>query len=260
MSSSQNSILSCNRLNAGYPKRPVLHDVNFEVESREWLGLIGPNGSGKTTLLQCLNSNLPFDGEIFYKGRNLSSFSIRELASTMAYLRQNPNSGFSLTAREVASLGLLPHRGYLSRNSLQEQVEVEELFEELGLSKMLDRNLDAMSGGEQRMIFLAQAILQNPDLILLDEPTVHLDPGRQFEFLNKVEDMRQQGLTVISVFHDINLACRFVSRLMTLKNGKITAIGQPSEILKAETIHDLFGVNSEIRSGPDGKTSVVMYS
>lgn len=259
MSSNNKVILKCEKLEASYGSKIVLRDLSFEEREGSWLGIIGPNGCGKTTLLKCLNGALEYTGSIEILGRDLKDYSLREIAKSQAFVRQNISSSFSLTALEVISLGLLPGTGYLSELDSKGEDEIVSLLESLGIGHLKDRSLDEMSGGEQRMIYLAQAIIQRPQILLLDEPTVHLDPGRQYRFLDEVEKRRKAGLNVISVFHDINLACRYISEMMIMQGGQILAKGEPATCLSPENIREVFGVNSELGVGKDGRLSVVLY-
>jgi len=257
--SENKNVIKCQNLEASYGSKKVLHDLSFEEEAGSWLGIVGPNGCGKTTLLKCINRALPYTGTLQLFDKNLQSYSLREIAQTQAFVRQNILSSFSLTALEVISLGLLPETGYLSELDKDGEHQIDELLESLGIAHLRDQSLDEMSGGEQRMIYLAQAIIQRPKLLLLDEPTVHLDPGRQYRFLDEVEKRRRDGLNVISVFHDINLACRYVNEIMIMQEGRVLAKGEPSACLTSENIKQIFGVNSELGKGSDGKLSVILY-
>jgi iron complex transport system ATP-binding protein len=238
-------MLSIKNVTAAYGKKTVLDGVEIEVREGEFVGLIGPNGSGKTTLLRVATGVLtPRKGEVLLRSVNLQSVGRRTLARTIAFLPQDLATEFSFTVREVTLMGRYPHLpriGYETRKDLD---ITERAMELTGVSHLADRIITELSGGERQRVFIAMCLAQEPELLVLDEPTNHLDIGHQLSALDLIRKLNHEtNMTVISVFHDLNLAAEYCERVVVLDGGRVDALGPPEDVLTTDMILRVYGVS-----------------
>jgi iron complex transport system ATP-binding protein len=231
-----------------YGSMPALESISLGVEAGEVLSLVGPNGSGKTTLLKCINRILkPKRGTILVEGRDVSKVELKDLAHCLGYVPQSAPSSFPLTVYDTVLLGRKPHVNW----KLGEK-DKEIAFGVLRLMKLDDmalRLFNELSGGEKQKVLMARAFSQEPQVLLLDEPTSNLDLRHQLEVLGLIVDMvRERGLSAVMAMHDLNLASRFSTKIVMLKQGKIYAAGEPREILNSDNIKEVYGVETTINS------------
>ncbi len=230
-------MLEVKGLTGGYVGVDVLNSISFQVGEGELFGILGPNGSGKTTLLQMISGILtPKEGTIYLQNQPLADISIKERAKKMAVLPQLSADFFAYTVKETVELGRYAHQhGLFQSWSAEDEATVVEAMELTGVLRFKNQLLHELSGGERQRVFLAQALAQQPKLLLLDEPTNHLDLSYQKELLDRLKDWtRKRGLTVISIFHDVNLAALYCDRLLLLNRGEIDVIGEPSVVLQED--------------------------
>lgn len=235
-----------------YSSIDALKDVTMEVTDGEIVSIVGPNGSGKSTLLKCINRILnPKIGTILINGKNIKEHEIKELARLFGYVPQNDNYVFPFTVFEIVLLGRKPHVNW--RLSAKDKEIVYSILELMGLEKLAFRPFNELSSGEKQKVLLARALAQEPEILLLDEPTSNLDLRHQLEILNFISAIvKKKGISAIMAMHDLNLAFRFSTQTILLKQGKIYAAGKPNEIFTEENIKAVYGVeviihkNSEI--------------
>jgi iron complex transport system ATP-binding protein len=235
--------LAARLLRAGYPGREVLHGIDLAFTGGERVALVGPNGSGKTTLLRTLSGTLrPSSGEIVLDGAPLATLDARARARRIAVVPQTFTTPFAFTAREVAALGRTPYVGTFGRPSPADRAVVERALERTGSLQIADRPLAELSGGERQRAVLAMALAQEGDVLLLDEPTVHLDPAHQRSTLELVGRLaHERGVLVIAVLHDLNLASALADRVVVLEGGRVVADGPPLEVMSAPLVASVFG-------------------
>ncbi|MEK3888540.1 ABC transporter ATP-binding protein [Bacillus sp. FSL K6-3431] len=236
-------MLNVKNISGGYPGNSVLNDVSFTVNSGELFGILGPNGSGKTTLLKMISGLLtPEKGEVFIKGQQISSYTAKELARVAAVLPQVSSEVFAYTVKETVSLGRYAHQsGWLHSRHPDDEVLVHEAMAATGVEKFQNKLLQELSGGERQRVFLAQALAQQPEILLLDEPTNHLDLAYQKELMDQLKNWtRERGLTVVSIFHDLNLAGLYCDRLLLLNRGEVEVLGKPQIVLQEDRIRDVY--------------------
>ena len=254
-------MLSVQDIIAAYGKKTVLADVTIEVRRGEFLGLIGPNGSGKTTLLRVMSGVLaPKRGTVRLGDAVMKTLDRRAVARTIAFLPQDLSLEFSFTVRDLVAMGRTPHRSPMAFETPEDADITEASMEFTGVAHLADRVITELSGGERQRVFIAMCLAQQPEVLILDEPTNHLDIGHQLSTLDLIRKRnREHGMTVISVFHDLNLAAEYCDRLAVLDAGRIEAQGTPDEVFTAETIRTVFGVRVAIeRNAISQKPHVVV--
>lgn len=234
----------------------VLRNVNLTIKAGEMVGLLGPNGSGKTTLLKLASGILkPSRGEIRLGGSSLSQLRRKPVARSVAVVPQQFHIPFAFTTTEVVMLGRTPFIKAFGEGNEMDRQFVSEALDLVGISELRERRFDELSGGERQKIILAMALAQQPKLLLLDEPVVHLDITHQIEILELVRRLnREQGLTVMAAMHDLNLASLYFDRLVLLKEGRVSADGTPSLVLTENKIGEVFA--SSVRVEPHPVTGV----
>ena len=238
-----------------YGKNPILKDITFTAEDGICVGILGNNGVGKSTLITCINRiRLPSSGEILIDGKSTSSFSRNELARTVAYVSQK-NEISRMTVFDCLLLGRKP---YIKWSVSQEDLDLcEEMLLRVGMESERLRYIDELSGGEAQKVMLARALVQQPRILLLDEPTSNLDPRNQYEMMKLVKDLVQEkNLTVLVVMHDLNLALRYCDRFYLLKDGSGYCYGDAS-IMTGDVIQNVYGIEAEIAEINGRKTVII---
>ena len=240
-------------------ERRVLRDVSLSVHTGQAVGLIGPNGSGKSTLLRLVSRSLrPDQGSIQLNGKNIADFRPREIARCLAMVEQKRTIGFDFTVRDVVAMGRLPHRGRWRRESRTDQEAIERAMRWAEVEELSRRSVQTLSGGEGQRVFLALALAQEPDVLLLDEPTTFLDLRHQLSFLSIVKDRIAAGLTVMLAIHDLTLAAQIADQLAMLRNGSVACEGTPEEVLTMENIRTVFDVEAVVGQHSEPKMLYVL--
>ncbi|MBU2567395.1 MAG: ABC transporter ATP-binding protein [Elusimicrobia bacterium] len=235
-------MLEIKGLACGYDSKFFLRDINLKVNSGEFVGIIGPNGSGKTTLLRAVTRILDVrQGEILLDGTNVKKMSYREISKKIAVVSQGTDVRF-ITVEDFVLLGRLPHyRRFQFLESKRDMEIARDCLTVTGIIKLSNQLMDEISSGEKQLAFIARALAQEPELLLLDEPTAHLDITHQVGILSLIRKLnKEMGLTVIVVLHDLNLAGEYCDRLVLLNNGRLHKSGSPVEVLTYETIEDVY--------------------
>jgi iron complex transport system ATP-binding protein len=245
-------VLSADSVSVTLDDTPIVRDVSFALPPGTWTGLLGPNGSGKTTLLRALGGHVPFEGAITLDGQPLQAWTARECAQQLAFVRQAPSLTFDFTVRELVALGRSPHTGWFGGPARSAHDAIHDALQAVDLEGFADRSVLSLSGGERQRAFLAQALVQDTPLLLLDEPTAHLDVRYQFRFLDRVRSLVSDGRTVLAVFHDLEQAARYAERLLLLRDGRLVADGPPVEVLTPRRIGAVFQMDADVRSDPQG--------
>ncbi len=227
---------------------PVLEDISFEVNKGEVLGILGPNGCGKTTLLKNLNKNLsPKGGKVLLDDLDMGEMSKKDIARKVAVVPQTNEVHFSFTVRDIVSMGRMPFQGLMEGMSHSDEELVDSALERVGLTKYADRHINVMSGGERQRVIIARALAQTPEILLMDEPTLHLDINTQFDVLDLVHKLsKEEGLTVVIVSHDLAMVARYCDRVLLIKDHRILALGAPTDVLTPENMESVFGVDAEL--------------
>ncbi len=230
----------------------VLQDISFQVRKGEFVGVIGPNGSGKTTLLKILYRLFsPQRGEVLYENFSLKKMSRKEVAKKIAVVSQETYPAFPFRAIEMVLMGRSPYLGHLMFESPNDLEIVKKAMEWTEILPIAERPIDELSGGERKRVFIARALAQEPEVVLLDEPTANLDIHHQAEFLDLILSLnREKGLTILMASHDLNLASEYCDRLILLRHGKVDQIGSPEEVMTRENIERVYGCEVWVDRNP----------
>ena len=244
-----------------YSDKVILDKISFSVEKGSFTCLLGPNGCGKTTLLKLIaRLLLPKEGKIFLEETSLSSYAQKELFLKMAYLPQSLSLTFPIPAMNLVLLGRAPHLKGLSFESKKDFEIAKECLEKTSSWDLKDRLFNTLSGGEKQRVLLAKALAQEPHLLLLDEPTAHLDLRHQIEMLSLLKKLRgTKNLTIFMVLHDLSLASEFAEQVIILKDKRIFAEGTPKKLLTEKTISEIFGVSVSVDENPHTKNIRLTY-
>lgn len=255
-------ILVADSVVAGYDERDVLHGVTLALHSGEFLGVIGPNGSGKSTLIRTLTGLLPIrSGHVYFAGEDVAGISTRALARRLAVVPAVSVPTFAFSVREVVAMGRHPHLGRFANPRAADNQAIEEALVMTDVVHLADRAIDTLSSGELQRVVIARALAQRPEVLLLDEPTAHLDIGHQmatFELL--VTLSRQQGLAILCISHDLNLAAEYCSRVALFSVGQVFAIGSPHEVVTEKNLRVVYGTLVSVEDNPYSGQPVVLLN
>ena len=235
-------------LTAGYENTAILKDLNVEIAQGKVTTIIGPNGCGKSTLLKTIGRILKKErGSIFLQEQDMQLLSTKEVAKRLAILSQSPTAPFQLKVEELVSYGRYPHRKNVNRLSKKDREMIEWAMEVTNTLEFRDRELAQLSGGQRQRVWLAMALAQETDILLLDEPTTYLDMPHQLEVLNIVQKLNEEHqCTVVMVLHDINHAARYSDEMIAMRAGTIMGQGTPASIMTPEVLKDVFHIQAKI--------------
>ncbi|MCY4001272.1 MAG: ABC transporter ATP-binding protein [Bacteroidetes bacterium] len=237
----------------------ILQEIQFTLTSGTITGLIGPNGCGKTTLLRAICGYLPYTGSIVLKNKEIIQWNKRMLARQVSFVRQAPWHSFDFTVEELVLLGLIPHKSLLQDITPKDHEFLNMALSDVGLSGYNQRSIRSLSGGERQRAYLAQAMVQNSHLLLLDEPTTHLDINHQYQFLELIKGLRKQGKTILAVFHDLELASKYSDHLIVLHQGCMVTSGSPTNVLDDKLLADVFRMNAKVHITADQGFTITYF-
>ena len=247
-----NSLIEIRQAALRYNGTEVLKGVSAQVAQGEFFVIIGPNGAGKTSLLKTIAGLSPLQsGDVLIHGRSVKRYSSRELARVMAMVPQQVNVDFPFTVSETVLMGRYPHMGLLAVEGKRDLEQARLAMEFTEVSHLADRRLGQLSGGELQRVIIARAICQQPEVLLLDEPTASLDPAHQLRVMDLMARFREtQQVTVVMVSHDLNLAATYADRVMLLQDGRVVKIGTPAEVLTEEILTRSYGCHLHVDQHP----------
>ena len=247
-------------VSVGYGERTVLDTLNVDIKRGTVTSIVGPNGCGKSTLLRTMSRLLnPTKGEIVLDGKSIHDIPTRKLATQLGLLPQTPIAPDGIVVADLVGRGRTPHQGILGRWSQQDYDIVAEALETTGISDLAERSIDELSGGQRQRVWIAMALAQRTDTLLLDEPTTYLDVKHQLDVLDLLTELnRDRGTTIVMVLHDLNLAARYSDELVAVSGGKVFAHGHPREVITKENVKSVFGIDSVIITDPVSDQPAVM--
>lgn len=231
----------------------MLQCVSLRVEPGQLWAVLGPNGSGKSSLLRCVLNTVPWmRGQVAVKGQARATWTARAFAREVAWVPQGLESVEGFSGLELVLMGRSPHQGLWGLSSARDVALAQQVLEELGVKDLAERSADALSGGERRMLLLARALVQQPSLLLLDEPTAFLDLHHQVTALSRLAARVKEGLGAVAVLHDVNLAAAFATHALLLREGQVLQQGPVEEVLRQESLEVLYGLPLEAARAPSG--------
>ena len=254
-------LLSVHGLTVSYAAHTVLRDVSFDVPQGDLVVVLGPNGAGKTTLLRTIAKVVsPKVGVVLLDGRDIAKLPVRQLMKTLSVVPQSEGSVFSFTVQDIVAMGRTPHLPPLAPLSQRDWQIIREAMEATDVWELRDRLFTELSGGEQRRVLIAKALAQEPQLLLLDEPTANLDLHYQLEVVELIQRLnRERGITVLAVLHDLNLAAMLGQRFILMHKGRIYAVGNADEVLTPQNIQQVYGVPVVVTRHPlNGKPIILL--
>ena len=244
--------LEAGGLSVGYGDRLVIESLDLVVPPGRITAIVGANACGKSTLLRAMSRLLaPKSGHVLLDGREVHRMPAKELARTLGLLPQSPIAPEGITVADLVGRGRNPHQRLLSRWSRQDDVAVATALDATQTADLADRAVDELSGGQRQRVWIAMALAQQTDVLLLDEPTTFLDVSHQVEVLDLLTDLnRARGTTILMVLHDLNMAARYADQLIALAGKKLYAAGEPAEVLTEECVQAVFGLQSQVITDP----------
>jgi iron complex transport system ATP-binding protein len=237
-------------LSLAYDGDAIIRDVSLAIPPRQITALIGPNGSGKSTLLKGLARLMkPSGGAVYLDGHSIHRLPTRQVARQLAVLPQRPEAPDGLLVRELVAFGRYPHQGFLGVLTAEDEEKIDLALKISGIAGLADHPLGELSGGQRQLAWIAMALAQDAELLLLDEPTTFLDMAHQLEVLEVLERLyRHEQRTIVMVLHDINQAARHAHYMIALSFGQVACCGTPQEILTPQVLASVFGIEAEVRT------------
>ncbi len=244
--------LAAEGLTLAYGERTVIEELDLAVPAGRITAIVGANASGKSTLLRSMSRLLaPRAGRVLLDGKEVHRMPAKELARTLGLLPQSPIAPEGITVADLVGRGRHPHQGVFSRWNREDDAAVAAALEATQTTALAERAVDELSGGQRQRVWIAMALAQQTDLLLLDEPTTFLDVSHQIEVLDLLTDLnRLRGTTIVMVLHDLNLAARYADHLVALEAGRIHAAGDPTDVLTEDCVQAVFGLESRVVSDP----------
>lgn len=245
--------LEVNNLVCGYHAKPVVKNISLSVEEGEILCLLGPNGVGKTTFFKTILGFLkPYGGEILLNGENMAKWSRKRLAQAIGYLPQNHIPPFPFSVRDVVVMGRTAHLGLFASPSKKDLEIAQEVLDTLGITHLEERVYTEVSGGERQMVLIARALAQQPDLLIMDEPTSNLDFGNQIKVLKQINNLAKKGLGVIMTSHFPNHAFLCSTKVVLMQKGNLFWVGSSQEVVTEKNLGEVYGIKVKIAAVKNG--------
>jgi len=252
------NVLAAENIQVKIKDKQIIDDISFSIEPGKIYSIIGPNGSGKTTLLRAISRNLkPNHGSVYLKGKNIFKSPSKHTARIMAVLTQVHSGMNDVTVSQLISYGRFAHRDWWKGKEQQDSEIIDECIEKTNLTEFRNRKINTLSGGERQRAWIAMALAQKPELLIMDEPTTFLDISHQLEVMELISKLNQEGsITILMVLHDINHAARFSDELFVIKEGKLYAKGRPWEIINPKLLQEVFNVEASITEDEEMKKPI----
>lgn len=255
-----NKKFTSEKLYAGYDKRIILKNVNLSVPMNKISVILGSNGCGKSTLLKTMARLLiPEQGAIMLDGKAITEIPTKRLAQQIGLLPQSPLVPDGITVSDLVSRGRFPYQSMLKGLTAEDYEAVAEALKLLGIEELAERNVDELSGGQRQRVWIAMALAQQTDILLLDEPTTYLDVAYQVEILDTLSELnKKRKITIVMVLHDINLSARYADYIFAMKDGQLICEGIPAEVITEENIRAIYNLDSIVINDPFSDTPMAV--
>ncbi|GLZ77866.1 cobalamin/Fe3+-siderophore ABC transporter ATP-binding protein [Actinorhabdospora filicis] len=252
--------LAVDGLVLGYDAKTIVDGVTTDIPTGRVTAIIGANASGKSTLLRGVARLLqPRGGAVVLDGRPVHDMRSIDVAKVIGLLPQSPVAPESITVGDLVSRGRYPHQGWFARWTREDDDAVAAALEATGTAELVDRKLSQLSGGQRQRVWIAMALAQGTDILLLDEPTTYLDVNYQIEVLDLLTDLNHRtGTTIVMVLHELSLACRYADHLIAMKQGRVVTEGAPADVVTAEMVEEVFGLRCDVMPCPRSGTPLVI--
>lgn len=254
------SRLRAESVTLGYDDHLVVDSLDLDILDGSITAIVGPNACGKSTLLRALARLLrPSGGQVILDGEKIQSLPTKEVARRLGLLPQTPIAPEGITVVDLVARGRSPHQKLFQQWSRTDEAAVQRALLATSTVELAERSVDELSGGQRQRVWIAMALAQETELLLLDEPTTFLDIAHQIDVLDLIARLnQQQGRTIVVVLHDLNLACRYADQVVAMRDGSIVAAGEPHEVITAETVRDVFGLDAVVIDDPISHTPLVI--
>lgn len=250
-------LLQVDALSWQISQRDILKNISFDIAPGQFVGLLGPNGSGKSSLLRCLYKYIkPSSGRISFENHDIQHLEQNAYAQKVAVVLQHTPQQFHLSVTEVVALGLVPHQSVFGGRTQADKEQIQQAINQVGLNGKETMDFELLSGGEKQRAMIARAIVQKPQLLIMDEPTSHLDVKYQIQVMELAKSL---GITILASFHDLNLASSICDQLLLLKNGELVANGAPKDVVTEENLSHVFDVCTQVNRHPQKDVPLVTY-
>lgn len=256
----QPHVLETKDVRLGYDGREIVPGLSVRIPPGSFTVIVGPNACGKSTLLRAMARLLPPQaGAVLLDGRSVQEMPTKEVASVLGILPQSPTAPDGITVADLVGRGRYPHQGFFRRWTSEDDHAVAEALLSTDVLELADRPVDELSGGQRQRVWIAMALSQRTDILLLDEPTTFLDVSHQLDVLDLLTDLnRSRGVTMVAVLHELNLACRYADHLIAMADGRIVAEGAPTEVVTEELVTEVFGMRCSVVPDPASGTPMVV--
>ncbi|GGV25786.1 cobalamin/Fe3+-siderophore ABC transporter ATP-binding protein [Streptomyces longisporoflavus] len=247
-------------IHLGYDGREVVHGLSLDIPPGRITMIVGPNACGKSTLLRAMARLLtPTSGSALLDGRSIHTMPTREVAARLGILPQTPVAPDGITVSDLVGRGRYPHQGWFRRWTAEDDAAVADALLATDVLDLAGRPVDELSGGQRQRVWIAMALAQRTDILLLDEPTTYLDVSHQLDVLDLLVDLNQEhGTTIVVVLHDLNLACRYADHLVAMRDGHVIAEGAPGDVVTEELVNEAFGMRSSLVADPVSGTPLIV--
>lgn len=245
-------MISCKNLKVGYEQKVIIENLSLSINKGEVVSIIGPNGCGKSTLLKTLSRIIkPMSGGIYIQNESIKNLKSKHISQKVCLLSQHNDAPGDLTVEELVYFGRIPHKKWYESKTKSDEEIVNWAIENTGLKRYKNTPINSLSGGERQRAYIAQALCQKPNILLLDEPTTYLDISYQLEVMELVREINEKfNITIVMVLHELNQASKYSDRLVIMKDGEIVSDGCPKEVINKETIKQVYKIECDIDNDP----------